>query len=162
LVDPANPPNPGGAPFIGLSAVSCAGATACTAVGTYDQNSADNMYVTLAESWNGTSWQIQPTPNISGAEQNHLNGVSCVTPTSCIAVGNYVDYNLNPMMGTLAELWNGTNWTIQPTPNPAGANDLSGVSCSARTVCTAVGETYTRATLAERWNRTSWKIQPTP
>ncbi len=59
-------------------------------------------------------------------------------------------------------------WSIQPTPNPAGANlsILYRVSCSSRNACTAVGYDVTPGalfrTLVERWNGSAWRIQPTP
>jgi hypothetical protein len=68
----------------------------------------------------------------------------------------------------LAEQWNGKSWTILPTPNPAKAvqSFLNGVSCTAPSACTAIGEQHSAAgivhTLAERWNGTTWRIQPTP
>lgn len=40
---------------------------------------------------------------------------------------------------TLAEAWDGTSWSIQPTVNPAGFSELSGVACRSAGVCTAVG-----------------------
>jgi hypothetical protein len=42
---------------------------------------------------------------------------------------------------TLAEAWNGVTWVVQHTPSPAKAkeSELSGVSCTAATTCTAVG-----------------------
>jgi hypothetical protein len=125
---------------------------------------------TLAEAWNGRTWTIQPAPNQSGSVGGDLSGISCTSATSCIAVGN-----ANSAGGdvTLAERWDGTSWTIQPTPNPSGAtdSDLSAVSCTSASACTAVGVTETapsansagsRAPLAERWDGTSWTIQPTP
>jgi hypothetical protein len=68
---------------------------------------------------------------------------------------------------SLAERWNGSSWAIQPTPTHAGATNiyLRGVSCTAATACTAVGQDYSSGyslTLAERWNGASWVIQPTP
>jgi hypothetical protein len=45
---------------------------------------------TLAEAWNGTSWSIQDTPN-PAATSNALDGVSCVTADSCVAVGSAPD-----------------------------------------------------------------------
>ena len=44
-----------------IESVSCSSATACTAVGT-DLNPS-GVDVTLAERWDGTSWQRQATPN---------------------------------------------------------------------------------------------------
>jgi hypothetical protein len=57
---------------------------------------------------------------------------------------------------TLAEVWNGTKWTLRSTPSNsfAGQNALAGVSCGASHVCTAVGVTddlgQVPATLIER------------
>src|SRR3954453_11877401 len=48
-----------------LSAVNCASATACTAVGHYTNGA--GVQVTLAERWNGTGWSLQSTPNPSSA-----------------------------------------------------------------------------------------------
>jgi hypothetical protein len=41
----------------------------------------------------------------------------------------------------LIELWNGTSWSIQPSPDvPDGT--LQGISCSGLLACTAVGSVY--------------------
>jgi hypothetical protein len=67
---------------------------------------------------------------------------------------------------TLAESWNGTAWTIQATPSPAGfgTSILDGVSCNSSTACTAVGysDNPGESLLAESWNGTAWTIQATP
>jgi hypothetical protein len=146
-------PNPTGARSGGLDGVSCTSATACTAVGGF-ANSATGF--TLAERWNGTSWSVQSTPNPTAATSSIVLGVSCPSMTACTAVGTFT--NSASVSMTLAERWNGSTWTIQPTPNPTGPGSyLSGVSCPSPAACTAVG-----GTLAERWNGTSWTIQPTP
>lgn len=61
----------------------------------------------------------------------------------------------------------GSTWTIEPTPNPAGAgvNVLSAVSCGSGRGCTAVGSYAANlagspSALAERWNGKTWRIQP--
>src|SRR5205807_988086 len=129
-------PNPSGAQGSGLSGVACASTSACTAVGDYTNSS--GVIVTLAERWNGSSWAIQSTPNPSGAQASVLSGVACASTTACTAVGRY---DSSGVTATLAEGWNGSSWTIQSTPNPSGAQDitLSGVACASTTVCTAVG-----------------------
>jgi hypothetical protein len=155
-------PNPAGGTFGGLAAVSCTAATACVAVGSYNNGTAA---VTLAEAWNGTSWTIQPTPNPSGAGFSTLAGVSCFTAFACTAVGSSYD---GSNFVTLAEAWDGTKWSIQSTPNPAGATSstLLGVACPTANYCTAVGSSSgsSNVALAEAWNGTSWSIQtiPTP
>lgn len=109
------------------------------------------------------SWSVQPTPTLAGATSSDLSGASCPTATTCVAVGNYV--NGSGAKVTLAEAWNGTSWSIQTTPNPAGTTNstLSSVSCTATTACTAVGG-YVNAsgvstTLVEHWSGTVWSIQ---
>jgi hypothetical protein len=156
-------PSPAGAGDEYLDAVSCTAPTACAAVGQYHNSS--GVLATLAERWNGTNWAIQPALNPAGARDSYLEAVSCTTPTACTAVGQY--YNSSGVLATLAERWNGTNWAIQPTPNPAGAtfSHLNGVSCTTSTACAAVGgyvSSSASGTLAERWNGTVWAIQPTP
>jgi hypothetical protein len=76
---------PAGATGAELSAVSCRSASACTAVGSY--NNSSGTQVTLAESWNGTAWTVRTTPNPAGAIESQLNGVSCASGGTCTAVG---------------------------------------------------------------------------
>ena len=161
-------PNPAGAFFTGLSGVSCASASACTAVGVYT-NSAGNS-VPLAERWDGTTWVIEPTTNPPGAQPREdatgLSGVSCVSASACTAVGFYTK---SAGEVSLAERWDGTAWAIQTTPNPPGAHFsvLGGVSCVSAGTCTAVGGHYRHNAghelpLAERWDGAGWAIQTTP
>ena len=159
------PPNPTGAQASALQAVSCAADSSCTAAG-FDRNST-GVPVTLAERWNGTGWRIQSTPNPTGAKESYLDGVSCPSTVACTAVGYDTDGGGIPV--TLAEVWNGSSWTIQSTPNPAGATASvlnGGVSCTSSSACTAVGiyrnSSGATVTLAERWNGGSWTIQSTP
>jgi hypothetical protein len=143
-----------GSPFAG---VSCASATACTAVGIANEDPSTGAENTLAEHWDGTSWVIQPTlpPGPSDATTS-LSGVSCTSRKACIAVGE------NPAVGPMAWRWNGTQWIRQTI---GGTDPLNGVSCSSRRRCTAVGYDLTTSgntlTLAERWNGRRWRIEPT-
>jgi hypothetical protein len=96
--------------YSALTAVSCASSTACTAVGTYDLG-----VLGIAEQWNGTRWAIQRLPTPPGAPREAPDvvpaSVSCASATACMTVGTTENM-------TLAERWNGSRWTIQPTPNP--------------------------------------------
>jgi hypothetical protein len=137
-----------------LQSVSCTASNACSAVGAY-HNSAGELR-SLAERWNGTEWTIQSTPLPTGATGTTLYGVSCSTATSCIAVGYY---QKTGTYLTLADRWNGTEWTQQTSPNGTGSiNMLESVSCTSTTACTAVGNEFTE-TLVVRWNGTSWTTQ---
>ena len=159
-------PNPEGAPTSSLDGVSCASRNSCTAVGVSTRP--DGTAVTLAERFNGARWAIQPTPDPVDAVTSSLLGVSCVSTTSCTAVG--VSASPPRPKVTLAERFDGTRWAIQPTSNPAHSTDsrLVGVSCASRGSCTAVGLRYfprrpsTEVPLAERLNGARWAIQPTP
>jgi len=161
-------PEPSGTIDGQLSSVSCVSATSCEAVGLYVKGSGPAL--TLAELWNGASWTIQTTPNPSRAISSSLDSVSCVSGTSCEAVGIYLKHVKGSLVQvTLAEMWNGTAWARQVTPNPTGATDssLDGVSCVSTTSCEAVGDSYTKSsnvtvTLAEVWNGTAWGVQVTP
>ena len=134
-------PNPTGARSSYLSAVSCRSASACTAVGT-DTNSLGYV-LTLAEVWNGATWRVQSTPNPTGALRSYLSAVSCPSATGCIAVGSFQTSALDEV--TLAEVWDGSTWALQSTPNPTGATSsyLYGVSCPGATGCIAVGSAQT-------------------
>ena len=156
-------PNPTGGSQSQLIGVSCTSASDCTAVGSYNNG---NIYVVLAERWNGTKWSIEHAPNPTGASQSQLYGVSCTSASACTAVGSYTNATTGV---TLAERWNGTKWSIEHTPNPTGGSnsELSDVSCTSASACIAVGyysngNLTTDVTLAERWNGTRWSIEPTP
>ena len=74
-----------------LSAVSCPTATACTAVGHYFNGAS---FLTLIEQWNGSRWSVVPSPNFNMKKTNYLTGVSCLSPSTCTAVG-YFDVTTN-------------------------------------------------------------------
>jgi hypothetical protein len=167
----ADQPTPHHGQSVSLNAVSCASATACTAVGT-DQTGTG---VTLAEAWNGVHWALQPSPNPLGAEASSLAGISCGSTSACAAVGTANDHVDGLGGGTLAEQWNGNSWVIEPAPKIPGAitgylsrSELSAVSCTSAGACTAVGHYGAGsglgylAGLAERWNGTAWAVQPLP
>ena len=146
--------------FVG---VSCLSATDCTAFG-------DAGVGPLVEHWDGTNWTVQPSPSPPvGATSVGLVGGSCTSPTSCTAVGLY-DLSGGKGERPFAAYWNGSTWTDQQVPMPAGARlaDLDGgVSCSSATRCIAVGA-YALKTepgarpFAARWNGTGWIARAVP
>jgi hypothetical protein len=145
-----------------LSGVSCVTAISCMAVGSYQ--TAPGVFRALVESWNGTKWSIVPSPN-NGTNSNDLNAVSCVSATSCQAVGEYQNSSLGTTR-TLVESWNGAKWSVAPSPNTGtGNNALTGVSCSTASSCVAVGSYFTSTaarTLIEAWNGTAWVVVASP
>ena len=69
-------PNAGALQY--LQDLSCAGNLICTAVGGYRSP--------VAAHWNGNQWAPEQLPRPSGRYAS-LSGVSCVSPTACVAVG---------------------------------------------------------------------------
>jgi hypothetical protein len=134
-----------------LEAVSCRSAKHCMAVGVDRIGSGTG---TLAESWSGSIWTVEPPVNPAGAPLSWLSGVSCPSDKDCIAVGND---GTQAKIVTLAERWDGASWTVEPTPNPLQTTKTKGsvlaaVSCWPGTVCTAVGDYQVKkgtTTLAE-------------
>jgi hypothetical protein len=128
-------------------AVSCPGANVCEAVGGPN-----------AVGLNGTTWSEQQIVVPASAIYTYLTGVSCVTNDHCEAVGEYSSKG-NQYYHTLAEVWDGTTWTIQSTPTPSTYTGAfaPAVSCTAIDVCMAVF-----STLAEEWNGSTWKVQTLP
>jgi hypothetical protein len=61
----------------------------------------------------GTGWRVQamPSPPSSPNSNNVLDGISCVSSASCVAVGSYTDTAGTGV--TLAEHWNGSAWAAR-------------------------------------------------
>jgi len=154
-------PNPGEGGV--LSGVSCLSATDCVAVGYYDELSSDGYTVSqhaLAESWNGQSWSVQTTPEPAGSSNVQLSSVSCPSAAACTAAGG--DSDADGAGVTLAERWDGQQWSIQTTPNPSdGSGAFTAVSCTSPSYCAAVGS-GDGSGLAESWDGQNWSIQATP
>src|SRR5690348_15798788 len=94
-------------PNAGLNGVACTSASDTTAVGN------QTLARTLAERWNGRTWQVQATPIPAGAQNVTLAGVACPDRTFCTAFGLNLTGS-GPL--TLAERWSGGRWRIQNTP----------------------------------------------
>jgi hypothetical protein len=139
-----------------LDGVACPSASTCLAVGSYDNRA--GVVLPLSRRWNGKTWSAVKTP---GSDFSELADVSCPDSSNCMAVGT-------SRYGTLTESWNGTAWTIVPSPAPVGAisSDLISVSCPTTTSCAAVGSSVNGSgatvTLAEEWNGSAWSLVRSP
>ena len=157
---PELPTTDGGESDNELNGVDCTSATACIAVGDGNDNGGDSgTQQALAESWNGSTWTVMPTPDV-GTGANQLASVTCTSATACVAVGS-----ASGVGQTLVETWNGTTWSVVPSPTPTGAGGyLAWVSCADADDCMAVGSSDTGTdfnTLAESWNGSDWSIVTT-
>jgi hypothetical protein len=148
-------PTPKGATLSAVTGVSCRSATSCLVVGSYDTPGEDGSELPYAMTWNGASLRrtvALPVPK--GGTLVSFNGVSCVTASSCVAVGSVVGSAL-PLV---VETWNGKKWTLRAARSVGGAafSDISAVSCLTASSCVIAGESYslagTEALLLARWN----------
>jgi hypothetical protein len=160
-----DPPNPSPTNSSGLDAVKCRSSVFCIAVGHW-YNTSTHASELESEVWNGSSWSLKPIPPTpTGTTSPRLWGISCLSTTWCMAVGDYTKGSSQPL---LSEIWNGSKWTMHLPPNPAGVvgNSLLGVSCVLTTFCNAVGDSLTSSfafkSLGENWNGQAWTIKPTP
>ena len=97
-----------------LQSVSCVGMSLCMADGTGGPNGNH----AIVDSWSGAGgWTQDTVPTLPG--QGKLFGISCISSTSCTAVGRIRRQNAP---STLVFTWNGLAWS-QPsnTPDAAGS-----------------------------------------
>ncbi|HLH63261.1 MAG TPA: hypothetical protein VKV20_16385 [Ktedonobacteraceae bacterium] len=121
-------------------------------------------YITLVEHWDGAQWSIIASPNPSNSNSS-LEGLTVLAANNIWAAGFYYDNNLNRDK-TLIEHWDGTQWSIIPSPN-AGTDfcQLYGVAAiSARNIWAVGVDTHVPPvfTLTEHWNGTKWSIVKSP
>ena len=121
------------------------------------------------------SWTVVPTPGAPGAVESLLTSVSCVSASSCMAVGNSDDAHptldspqpQNP--GSFSESWDGASWTVEPIAAAGPYPVLRRVSCASATFCVAVGYTEEKPgypagqrALLETWDGAAWHMAPRP
>lgn len=177
-------PAPGtGTPGIGavpvLNAVSADSPDDAWAVGTttLKPKNPDLSQDTLTLHWNGNSWQAIPSPCLTGQgtidqqgtcnttkasnqEQNHLTGVTALSPGNVWASG----YE-NGSNGTVPYVlhWNGTAWSLIKTPS-LGGTELFGITALSAHDIWVSGFDFSLTGLAfavtEHFNGTSWSLAP--
>lgn len=149
-------PSPGTLGLNSLYAVAANSANDVWAVGSFTNTG--EFAQTLIVHWDGTSWEVTPSANVSG-DNNELYGVVALAPDNVWAVG----YHGNAAFGflTLIEHWNGATWSIVSSPSPFGDDILRAVSASGATDIWSVGRsrnpsTFRTTGLLEHWNGNTW------
>ena len=69
----------------------------------------------------GASWQVIASPN-GQRGINELHGVSALAENDVWAVGESTDTE-RVTSATLVEHWNGTQWSVIPSPNPSSRGE---------------------------------------
>jgi hypothetical protein len=151
-----------------FAGVSASGPDEAWAIGTFaDQTALDHP---LVEHWNGTRWTLTKVPQPTG-EQAVLSGVDDLSPDNAWAVGDSFVGGAGGGL-TLIEHWNGTDWSIVPSPNPAvgvpGDSDvLTSITGTGPDDLWAAGQdlnenTMTISLLFEHWDGTTWTAATSP
>lgn len=119
-----------------LQAVVGAGPDDVWAVGSYLDVNADTngLSQTLVLHWDGSAWSVLDSPNAvppsnSGvnAGANYLTGVAAPDPADVYAVGYSLNETAVPQ--TLVLHWDGSGWSVLPSPNEGTSyNYLLGVA----------------------------------
>jgi hypothetical protein len=172
-----------------LSAVACASASDCWAVGSDIARWNGNSWSTygsggslksitclsgsdcwavgnaLIEHWNGSSWVVVPEPRENyEANPDYLAAVSCASSSDCWAVGTVVTGE--ETSETLTEHWNGSSWSIVYSPSPsAESSSFNSVNCRSASNCWAVGSYFdgtSTQTLTGHWDGAFWTIVGSP
>jgi streptogramin lyase len=142
-----------------LGTVSCTSSSFCIAAGSYAAKgpSGESTNKKLAESWNGTKWQIMASAPVG--EFNEDQELSCTSPTWCMMAGTNHEFTAERFTGITA-IWNGSKWTAGASfPNRA----TTGISCTSSTFCAASAfiprKESERTGIALTWNGTKWSEQ---
>jgi hypothetical protein len=146
-----------------LRGVAANTATDVWAVG----QSSGGSYQTLIEHWDGNSWSVVSSPGF-GTDNSALVGVTRVPGSNNAWTVGYDAPTLSPSQA-LTEYWNGTNWSVTPSPSYGPNNNfLSGVTAISSHNIWAVGgfvndpANNLPLALIEHWNGKNWSIISNP
>jgi alpha-tubulin suppressor-like RCC1 family protein len=144
-----------------LQGVSASSTSSAWAVGT---GGSLGQQIPLAEHWNGTSWKKVAAPLPAGVTTGSFHAVDALSAGNAWAVGTA---GPSTSEQTLIEHWNGSAWTVVPSPNPGGDNVLEAIGGTGPSDLWAVGwfentaQTFV-ALLFEHWNGTAWSFVAPP
>ncbi len=119
----------------------------------------------LALRWNGTQWNVVPTPTFTGGSD--LYDVAIVGPNDVWVVGDRAVGAPGPTIGTLALHWSGSQWQEVPTPNVGDrSNFLNALGVVSQNNIWAVGY-YKNVgdvfrSLIGHWDGSSWSVVAGP
>jgi hypothetical protein len=105
---------------------------------------------------------MQAPPEPAGTTEQAAGAVSCSSSSACMAIAvNAYPHSVD--LGTFAETWDGSHWTVRAVPNGKNDATLNGVKCRSARWCVAAGaikavpptgDDY--VPVADRWNGITW------
>jgi plastocyanin len=116
---------------------------------------------TFIEHWDGQRWSFVPSPNRGTPDSNDLLGVAAVARDDVWAVGFTTGFTMGQGKSALIEHWDGTRWSVVPTPMDNFVGGLSAVAAVSAGDVWAVGEGVVTgvpyiAKVILHWDGTSW------
>jgi hypothetical protein len=168
-VTPTPNPSPHAVDDVTLGAVSADNAADAWGVGINQDPRA--IRHPLVEHWDGQTWSVTAVPEPAG-RQSWLNGVEALSPTNAWAVGESTSLQADNLdEKTLIEHWDGQQWTIVPSPNPAtgtgSADVLEAITGVGPSDLWAVGWDLNPALneilmMFLHFNGSTWSVVPSP
>lgn len=148
-----------------LKGISALSANDIWAVGEYNPGvpPTETGRRTLTQHWDGTTWQIIPSPNPSwtGLDLATLEDVVALSANDVWAVGYSEDF-ASLRLNTLIMHWDGLRWRMARSPNPVGLdlpNQLFAVEAVSPTNIYAVGEMgLDNQALILNWKGARWNV----
>jgi hypothetical protein len=158
-------PDPGFTPG-GNDSISASSASDIWVVG-YTLNTATGASVPEALHFNGTAWSVVAMPQ-AGANSSTIGAVTDISATDAWAVGEEIGATSAVGGSTLIEHWNGTAWSIVPSPTPGADPELAGIAARGPNDVYAVGDNLpsinggTVQGMILRWNGSAWSVDTDP
>jgi len=124
---------------------------------------------TLIEHWNGKNWSVVSSSG-PGLASNTLNGLVAISAHNIWATGEDTN-SVGPSapFAPLIENWNGSSWSIVPTPLQGTSDFLNGITAVSARNMWAVGDYRSSIdpmgpyfTLIEHWNGIAWSVVESP
>jgi hypothetical protein len=154
-------------PYNNLDTISCPTSSYCVLGGLYANSQGD--YVWAEQFTNEAHWKTLsvPQPTTPNAHYQYFSGVSCLSTTSCTAVGG--SENESSHNSGFIEALSGGVWRTEKVSWPSGQQSLLiADSCAAANYCIASGSigssalwTDGRAAFAI-WNGSTWQLHVAP
>jgi hypothetical protein len=129
------------------------------------QSTSQFLDLTVAVHWDGSSWTKVPTPSplrIHPEDENWLTSVVAVSTDDVWATGVARDHDWGISDQPFVVHWDGTKWSMVPSPNIGGGNfdnDLWGAAAFGSNDVWAVGSIGNEpdwSTFTEHWDGASW------
>jgi hypothetical protein len=103
-------------------------------------NAATFASIPEAEHFDGTSWHTVPLAQ-PGSGSGKITAVAAISPTNAWAAGEATGGTSPVGGGTLIEHWNGTSWSVVPSPTPGFEPQISGIAARSASDVVVVGDT---------------------